>query len=288
MNNVSYALGYHFAPGEKDDGVTLTVPQALINQVSAARCEWMVPGLLAEKVAQLLKTLPQKQRRHLVPLPDFAAVFCREVAPSDTPLLQALARHIREQKQLEVPPDAFRLEQLPQHLSMNFRVLDEHGRQLGMSRNFMQLRGEHSPKLSPSPTLPRREKESALQSATISPSPSGGGIREGANRHTSWDFGDFSETAQVQRAGQQITVFNALHDVGDAVTLQMFDTREEAQSAHRKGLLRLFMLALKEQVKYLEKNLPDSQKLGMLFVPFGSQQDLQRAGAGADLRRAAA
>ncbi|HEY5993777.1 MAG TPA: ATP-dependent RNA helicase HrpA, partial [Gallionellaceae bacterium] len=271
MNNVSYALGYHFAPGEKDDGVTLTVPQALINQVSAPRCEWMVPGLQAEKVAQLLKTLPQKLRRHLVPLPEFAAAFCREVPPSGTPLLQALARYIREQRQFDTPLDAFRLEQLPQHLSMNFRILDEHGRQLGMSRNFAQLRGEWASKSTPPPAAPAAAEKARTSFPAALPR-----AEAPLERHTAWDFGDFAETAQMQRAGQSITVFNALHDEGEAVTLQAFDTREEAQAAQRKGLARLFMLALKEQVKYLEKNLPDAQKLGMLFLPFGSQQDMQR------------
>ncbi len=146
MNNVSYALAYNFAPGKNDDGVTLTVPLALLNQVSAARCEYLVPGVLAEKIAQLLKSLPQKLRRHCVPVPEFAAALCVVVTPSDMPLLQALARYIREQKQVNVPLDAFRLEQLPAHLLMNFRVVDEHGRQLGMSRNFAQLRGEWAAK----------------------------------------------------------------------------------------------------------------------------------------------
>ncbi len=263
MNNVSYALGYNFAPGKNDDGVTLTVPQALLNQVSAARCEWLVPGLLVEKVAQLLKSLPQKLRRHLVPVPEFASAFCAAVQPSDTPLLQALARYIREQKQVEVPLDAFRLEQLPLHLLMNFKVVDEHGRQLGLSRNFAQLRGEWAPKqaiIAPSVTA----KLAAPQQ------------KAAGERYTEWRFGDFSETAQVPRAGQQVTVFNALHDEGDSVTLKCYDTQDEARVVHRAGLRRLFMLALKEQVKHLEKNLPDLQKMAMLFMPFGSQQDLQR------------
>ena len=276
MNKVSYALGYNFSPGKNDDGVTLTVPQALLNQVSATRCEYLVPGLLAEKVAQLVKSLPQKIRRNCVPVPEFAAAFCAEVSPSDTPLLQALARYIREQKQLEVPPDAFRLEQLPAHLLMNFRVVDEHGRQLGLSRNFMQLRGELALKTSPSPTLPRGEREPRSNSSGFSPSPNGGGVGEGAKRYTDWNFGDFKPTSEEKRAGQTITVFNALIDAGDAVTLQSFDTREEAQALHRLGLRRLFMLALKEQVKYLEKNLPGMQAMAMQFLPFGSQQDLQR------------
>jgi len=262
MNNISYALAYHFAPGKSDDGVTLSVPLALINQVSAPRCEYLVPGLLAEKVAQLLKTLPQKLRRHLVPVPEFAAAFCRDVQPSDTPLLQALARYIRAQKQFEVPPDAFRLEQVPIHLLMNFYVVDEHGRQLGVSRNFTHLRAELTPKLEP---LPSRVK----------------GAEQTQVRFTDWSFGEFKETAELHRAGQTVTVFNALTDEGDAVSLRAFDTREEAQAAHRAGLRRLFMLALKEQVKFLEKNLPGLQAMAMQALslnsgPFGSQQDLLR------------
>ena len=262
MNNVSYALGYNFSPGKNDDGVTLTVPQALLNQVSAARCEYLVPGLLAEKVAQLVKSLPQKVRRVCVPVPEFAAAFCAAVSPSDTPLLQSLARYIREQKQLDVPLDAFRLEQLPAHLLMNFRVVDEHGRQLGLSRNFAQLRGEWAQK----------------QAAVSTPAAKNVAPLQKSNRehYTDWTFGDFKATCEESRAGQTITVFNALVDAGDGITLQSFDTRDEAQAAHRLGLRRIFMLSLKEQVKYLEKNLPGMQAMAMLFLPFGSQQDLQR------------
>ncbi len=262
MNNVSYSLAYNFAPGKSDDGVTLTVPQALLNQVSAARSEYLVPGILTEKVTQLVKSLPQKLRRHCVPVPEFAAAFCAAVQPSDTALLQALARYIREQKQVDVPLDAFRLEQLPAHLLMNFRVVDEHGRQLGMSRNFAALRGDWAPKqtIAPVPTA----KHAAPQQ------------KSACKRHTAWDFGDFNPTSIEQRAGQTITVFNALMDEGDAVTLQRFDTQDAAKAAHRHGLRRLFMLALKEQVKYLEKNLPGLQAMAMQFLAFGSQQDLQR------------
>ncbi|MEQ1532856.1 MAG: DUF3418 domain-containing protein [Sideroxydans sp.] len=282
MNNVSYAMAYNFAPGKSDDGVTLTVPQALLNQVSAARCEYLVPGVLAEKVAQLVKSLPQKLRRNCVPVPEFAAFFAGSVKPSDTPLLQALARFIREQRQIDVPPDAFRLEQLPPHLLMNFRVVDEHGRQLGMSRNFAALRGEWAvKKLEGSLTLAPLPKGEGLKTARNSDSLSPrerAGVRESSElpRHTTWDFNDFPVTRTEQRAGQTITVFNALVDEGDAVSLQSFDTREEAQAVHHAGLRRLFMLALKEQVKYLEKSLPGLQAMAMQFLPFGSQQDLQR------------
>ena len=259
IDNVSFALSYNFSPGKNDDGITLTVPLALINQVSAPRCEWLIPGILAEKVVQLIKTLPQKIRRNLVPVPEFAAAFCRDVQPSNTPLLQALTRYLREQKQLDTPLDAFRLEQLPQHLLMNFRVIDEHGRQLGMSRNFSQLHAELAPRATPVIAAVTKEVSTPVNE----------------QRSTAWSFGEFAETRVVQRAGQNVMLFNALVDDNDAVILRAFETRELAQAAHHKGLRRLFMLLLKEQVKYMEKNLPDAQKLGMLYMPLGTPQELQ-------------
>ncbi len=268
MNNVSYALAYNFSPGKSDDGVTLSVPLALINQVSAARCEYLVPGVLVEKVVQLLKTLPQKIRRNLVPVPEFAATFCSEAGPSDTGLLLALARYIRSKKQLDVPLDAFRIEQLPQHLLMNFAVVDEHGRQLRMSRNFGQLRAELAP------------KQAAVAIAAPATAAPGAAPLAASARFSEWNFGEFKTTTEIVRAGQTITLFNALVDDSDAVVLRAYDTREEAQAAHRLGLRRLFMLALKEQVKFLEKNLFSSKEYGqtmtMQFLPFGSAQDLQR------------
>jgi ATP-dependent helicase HrpA len=161
----------------------------------------------------------------------------------------------------------FRLEQLPPHLLMNFRVVDEHGRQLGMSRNFAQLHAELAPRAAPAPLAP-----------LANPPPGGEGAGQ---RYASWSFGEFAETGVVKRAGQDVTLFNALVDDGDAVVLRAFDTRAAAQAAHRGGLRRLFMLLLKEQVRYLEKNLPDAQRLAMLFMapnaPFGgTQQELQQ------------
>ncbi len=265
IDNIVFALSYNFSPGKSDDGITLTVPVALINQVVAARCEWLAPGILAEKVTQLIKTLPQKLRRHLVPVPEFSAAFCRDMIPSNLPLLQALARYIREQKQLDVPLEAFRLEQLPQHLLMNYRVVDEHGRQLGMSRNFAQLHGELAPRTVVQPQTLSVEK----------------GVEVSEQRYIAWTFGSFEETRNVLRAGQSVTLYNALVDVEEAVELHAFDNRDTALAAHRGGLRRLFMLLLKDQVKYLEKNLPDAQRLGMLFMtpnsPFcGTQQELQQ------------
>jgi len=145
MAGVEMALTYHFEPGSPRDGVTLAVPLFALNQVDARRCEWLVPGMLKDKTQLLLKSLPQKLRRHCVPLPEYAAGFVeRHEAPRFAVggLLEALIADVREQKQVALRQADFKLETLPPHLFMNFKVIDEHGRQLAMGRNLSQLRAE--------------------------------------------------------------------------------------------------------------------------------------------------
>ncbi|WP_323073735.1 ATP-dependent RNA helicase HrpA [Mycetohabitans endofungorum] len=142
MAGVDMALSYHFEPGAARDGVTLTVPLYALNQVDARRTEWLVPGMLKDKVQSLLKSLPQKLRRHCVPLPEYAAGFVERVHFAGQSLIDALIADIREHKQVMVKSTDFKIETLPAHLFMNFKVVDEHGRQLAMARNLAQLRGE--------------------------------------------------------------------------------------------------------------------------------------------------
>ncbi|MFU2486665.1 ATP-dependent RNA helicase HrpA [Thauera sp. WH-1] len=137
-------LAYLHQPGEADDGVTLAVPLAMLNQIPANRCEWLVPGLLEEKVAALMKTVPQKHRHRLQPVAESAAAFMAafEAGAFDTdePLLKMLQRFVEERVQLKLPLESFRAENLKPHCFMNFRVIDEHGRVMGQSRNLMELR----------------------------------------------------------------------------------------------------------------------------------------------------
>ena len=137
-------LAYLHQPGEADDGVTLAVPLAMLNQIPANRCEWLVPGLLEEKVATLMKTVPQKHRHRLQPVAEsaaaFMAVFEAGEFDTDEPLLKMLQRFVEERVQLKLPLESFRPENLKPHCFMNFRVIDEHGRLMGQSRNLMELR----------------------------------------------------------------------------------------------------------------------------------------------------
>ena len=133
-------LEYRHEPNAADDGVTLTVPLTLLNQIPAARLDWLVPGLIEEKVVQLAKTIPPKLRHRIQPISGFVADFLAQQHDQSEPLVKVLARAIEVYVSLKLPPDAIRAENLPAHLIMNIRVIDEHGRVLGQSRNLAELR----------------------------------------------------------------------------------------------------------------------------------------------------
>ena len=263
LGGVEFDLAYHFEPGSAKDGVTITVPLAQLNQIPAARCEWLVPGLLKEKVIQLVKTLPQKIRSKLVPVPEFAAEFVEATPPSDKALVPALIHYILQTRGLnargwEITPDAFRPDALPSHFSFNFLLLDEHGRQLGLSRSLSELRSEWGGQA--------KQEFSELHET---PSEYSG--------MTDWTFGELPELMEVDVGnGQMVLGYPGLADDGDTVSLCVFDTLEEAQEAHAKGLLRLYMLQFRDQLKYFEKNLPGLTQMGMQFMPLGSLDDLRR------------
>ena len=263
LGGVEFELSYHFEPGSPKDGVTITVPLAQLNQIPLARCEWLVPGLLKEKVVQLVKTLPQKIRSKLVPVPEFAAEFVAAVQPSDKGLVPALIHYILQTRGLnargwEITPDAFRPDALPAHFSFNFRLVDEHGRQLGMSRNLAELRGEWGGQA--------KQEFSELHETPA----------EYAGM-TDWSFGELPELMEVDvGAGQRVLGYPGLSDEGESVSLCVFDTQEEAQAVHAEGLLRLFKLQFKEQLKYFEKNLPGLTQMGMQYMALGSLEDLRR------------
>jgi ATP-dependent helicase HrpA len=252
----AFPLEYLHDPGGSRDGVTMTVPLIALNQVSAARCDWLVPGLVKEKVQRLAKSLPQKLRHRLGPLPEFADRFVSAVQPADVPLADAIARYARSELNIAIPLDAFRLETLPAHLSLNFRIVDEHGRQLAMGRNLVQLRAELG------------ARALGEFSAVAKPAAARAGL-------TSWDFGDLQEIMEVRQGSQTLIGHPALVDRGESVDLELFDAPETAAVEHRKGLRRLFMLQLREQVRYLEKNMPGVRDMALRFAAIGDAGGLR-------------
>ena len=265
---VRLAVDYHFEPGSPKDGVTVTVPLYFLNQMESARCEWLVPGMVKEKVQLLIKSLPQKLRRHCVPLPDYAQGFydrwfTQLQAPPGS-LVEAVIQDMWTQLKVRPLVGDFKPETLPAHLFMGFKVMDEHGRMLSAGRNLAQLKAELGKQAQATfQQLAGRDQQvaSALAHDEI----------------TGWSVGTLPELMEIKRKNVSVIGYPALVDQGTYCTLDVFDEMHTAEFAHQKGLRRLFRIALKDQVKFLEKNINDLTKLGMLYLSLGTQEKLRDA-----------
>ena len=259
-------LGYRFEPGHPLDGVTATVPLHLLNQLEPGPFEWLVPGLVREKIAAMFKALPKIYRRHLVPPAQHVTAFLEErdrwtVDGGPMPLTAAVARYAHRASGEPVPADAWEGVQFPAHLLMNYRVVDEAGRELAMGRDLAALKTQlgHAAQLTFAQAEPGIEKS---------------GIK-------AWDFGDLPATIAFTRGGRKLTGYPALTDDGDSVSIRLFDTRAAADAAMRGGVLRLMRIALKEQARQLEKGPPGFTQAALalrtLAPADGLQEDLVSA-----------
>lgn len=310
MGGVDCAVTYLHEPGDARDGVTVDVPLFALNQVNEERCEWLVPGMLKDKVQALIKTLHQRPRSRLVPLPETAARMTEHLVQPEVfgsgSLTDAVLKLVRDATSLDIKRNDMKLDMLPAHLFMNFRVVDEHGRQLGAGRNLGALKGElgsqargafqalaglknlakaAEPERSASRDLPgnstsnRHLAQSGHGQAAIEKI-----APKAAERYTSWSFGELPELMEIRKGTQTLIGFPALIDLGDAVTIEVFDEPEAAAAKHRAGLRRLFSLQIKDALKYLEKNLPDLQKMATAYMLVGRAADNSGGGTLEELR----
>jgi ATP-dependent helicase HrpA len=299
---------YLHQPGDARDGVTVTVPLFVLNQVSEDRCEWLVPGLLKDKIQALLKSLPQRPRSRFVPLPESATRLAAELSVPELfgsgSLTDVLLKKARDETSLDIKRTDFKHEMLSPHLFMNLLVVDEHGRQLGMGRNLGALKGELGAKArgafqalaqlkvaaapAPGPQSTQIMEPKKLGSdPNLSKSDASGrdnqlrGEKPSASkplapqRYTTWTFGELPELMEISKGGQTLIGFPALVDVQDAVTIEVFDEPDVAAAKNRAGLRRLFALQIKDALKYLEKNIPDLQKMAVAYMPLGTADELK-------------
>ncbi len=309
VTGLEMGLTYHFEPGSVRDGVTLSVPLYALNQLPRERCEWLVPGMLKEKVHLLLKSLPQKLRRHCVPLPDYAAKFCERVHEAGVfgrgDLVDAIILDIRTQITINVLTTDFKPETLPAHHFMNFKVIDEHGRQLDMGRNLATLQAEFGGQArqsfqklaevsgvsgtgTPGAKVAGAQVASRLQAQNAAVAAGKGAATATAaapassnatvSQHmglTAWTFGELPELLEIVQGKLTLIGFPALVDKGTHCDLEVFDDPTVAARTHKIGLRRLFALQMKEQIKYVEKSIPGLQQMGMQFMALGSQEELR-------------
>jgi ATP-dependent helicase HrpA len=248
-----YRLEYRFVPGDEADGVTLHLPLSMLNALPAARCEWLVPGLLAEKVAELIRGLPKALRRNFVPAPDFARAFVEAEAPRDEPLAKVLAVFLKRATGVDIAAGEFAVVELPAHFRMRYRLHDEDGRTLAAGRDLADMRAQWE-----------------------------GQAREAFSRKTdieltrediaSWDFEEIP--VQVRSTGG-LLAFPALVDLGETVALRVFERSDEAREAHRLGVVRLLRNALASDMKQARRRLPVGNPMALKYAPLGGVDGLR-------------
>ena len=251
----SFPLTYLLEPGHEADGVTLTVPVEMVHQLDQEQLGWLVPGYGKELLTALIKTLPKTLRRNYVPAPDFAVACLDRIDYGAGSPTDALATALATMTGRPVPADAWQMEKLPPHLKMNVELIGPDGSVVAAGRDLAELRRATA-----------GAAAEALEATDV--------VDEAARRSgiTTWDFDDLPESVNVSGPGGALTAWPALADDGDSVRLCLRQSAALAELDHRRGLRRLFLLQVAEEMRYHLDALPDMQQLAMHFAPLGPRE----------------
>lgn len=255
QGNLKLKLTYQFEPGTDTDGVTVHIPLPLLNQVEMTGFDWQIPGLREELVISLIKSLPKSYRRNFVPAPNYAQAFLSRAVPLEKPLLDTLIYELRRMTGVTVEAEHWNWEQIPSHLKMTFRVVDENGKKIAESMNLDELKFNLKDRV--------QESISAVADDGI----------EQSGLHI-WSFADLPQCYEQKQRGFSVKAFPAIVDEKDAVAIKLFETEFEQSVAMQQGLRRLLLLNVPSPIKYLHEKLPNKAKLGLYFTPFGRVLDL--------------
>ena len=255
QGNLKLKLTYQFEPGTDADGVTVHIPLPLLNQVEMTGFDWQIPGLREELVIALIKSLPKSYRRNFVPAPNYAQAFLSRAVPLEKPLLDTLIYELRRMTGVTVEAEHWNWEQIPSHLKMTFRVLDENGKKIAESMNLDELKFNLKDRV--------QESISAVADDGI----------EQSGLHI-WSFAELPQCYEQKQRGFSVKAFPAIVDEKDAVGIKLFETEFEQAVAMQQGLRRLLLLNVPSPIKYLHEKLPNKAKLGLYFTPFGRVLDL--------------
>lgn len=246
-----FKLSYRFEPHHPLDGVTMTVPLTVLNRLHAPSLEWLVPGMLREKIQLLIKALPKQIRRICVPVPDFITKFLESNPDRQAVIIPQLAHFIAksagDMRILEqIDQDAWAAQELPEHCYLNLRIVDDGGQELAGSRKLHELQQQ----LGQAATVTFRDNTQEFERDNV----------------TAWDIGTLPESIKFARSKQQLTGYLGLQKEKDGrIALRLFDTTEAAEQAHRQGIIELMKLQLKEQVKDLNKGIQGFTQAAMLL-----------------------
>ncbi|HGG9331097.1 TPA: DUF3418 domain-containing protein [Neisseria meningitidis] len=246
-----FKLSYRFEPHHPLDGVTLTLPLTVLNRISPAALEWLVPGMLREKIQLLIKALPKQIRRICVPVPDFITKFLESNPDRQAAIIPQLAHFIAKSAGdmrifEQIDQDAWAVQELPEHCYLNLRIIDDGGQELAGGRKLHELQQQ----LGQAAATTFRDNTQEFERDNV----------------TAWDIGTLPESIKFARGKQQLTGYLGLQKEKDGrIALRLCDTIEAAEQAHRQGVIELMKLQLKEQVKDLNKGIQGFTQAAMLL-----------------------
>ena len=251
---INLPLDYCFEPIKPDDGATLTIRLALLNQLDTVACDYIIPGLLKEKIETLLRQLPKPLRKQLVPLPDRAAEILQQPSKSGETVIEYLRRRVEELTRLEIPAGALSSETLPAHLRMHVKLVDDDGQVIDQHDNAAEL---------------QQKWQSEAQQAF-------GDVAQQIERSdiTEWDFGDLPEWVEQQIAGQSIRGYPGLEITGTKAAIRVFDNPKKAAIAHQQGCSWLLARSLRKRQPGILPTRHDLTELAKGSADLGTPQEL--------------
>jgi ATP-dependent helicase HrpA len=255
QGNFKLQLSYAFEPGTAQDGVTVKIPVALLNQIKPDGFEWQIPALREELLIALIKTLPKPIRRNFVPAPNYAQAAMANLEPLKEPLFEAFEKQLLRMTGVRIPQDAWDISALPTHLRIKFTIIDDDKKILAVGADLVQL--QHDLKGQVKKTLSKVSKQGIEKTGLLD-----------------WNFGKLPTSFKKDHGGYEVKAYPALVDKNKNVAIELFDTEAKAQRANKNGLRRLVLLNVPSPIKYLQQSLPNKAKLGLYFNPFGQVKDL--------------
>lgn len=248
-------LTYQFEPGAAVDGVTVHIPLSVLNQVKDEGFDWQIPGLREELVIALIKSLPKSLRRNFVPAPNYAKAFLERMPVPQGKLLDCLIRELRHMTGVTIDAEAWQWDQLPDHLKIAFRIIDENNHIIAESRDLSTLK------------IQLKQQVQQTLAAVVNNSIEQSGLHI-------WSFDDLPQLYEQKRGSYLVKAYPALVDEKNSVAIRLFETQVEQQQAMAQGLRRLLLLNIPSPIKYLHEKLPNKAKLGLYFNPFGKILEL--------------
>ncbi len=250
-------LRYKFEPGSHADGVSVDIPLALLGQVPEARLDWLVPGLLKEKCIALIRSLPKSLRKNFVPAHGYVEKILENFEYDGRSIMEALADRLFRISGTRLCASDFQPDGLDRHLRINIRVLGEQGKVLAMGRDLNALIEDLSDEISEA--IQNREQHQIEISGA-----------------TDWAFGEIPESVEVNKGSMVFTLYPAIVDEGETAGLRLVETAVQARRLTEQGLLKLAMLRLSDQAKFLERNIPKFDQFSLYFASRGSGYELRK------------